>query len=100
MDKKLLYDEIPLQMTKEEYEKTDFYQMTDDLCLKQAQKEVGGAGTCTPCGHLLSRKYKVTIVDEQGTKVDEHHISASIDPYVFVYEHPEYICTGSYLRKK
>ena len=85
------FDGIPLTMTAAQYESTDFYEYTDKLLVDYiiAFGEV----------YQLSRKFAVTIVDEEGKPTCVHNITASIAPETFLFAHPDIVkdqITGGY----
>ena len=75
------FDELPLRMTVAEFESTDFYEMTDSLLYDY----LNAAGEL----YNLTRKYSVTILDEDGNASRIEKITASITPDVFLFAHPD-----------
>ena len=90
MERVLHFNEVRLTMTANEFEKTDFRELTDKLLVDEMEAKIGGSDVRPP----LIKRYQIDIVDEQGHQVDTHHIEAQISPDVFVYEHPEYGFNG------
>lgn len=88
-------DSIPLYMTQEEFEGVDFCSLTSELLVDYI-KAFGQV-------YILSRKYKVHIVDGEGNVLYIHNITASVTPEVLLWDNPDIVKdenTGGYCLSK
>lgn len=89
------FGSIPLTMTQEEYYGTDFYYLTNKL-LRDYINAFGQV-------YNLTRKYSVSIVDDEGKVLGVHNLTCNVTPDVFLFDNPDIRKdenTGGYLFAK